>query len=138
MHSLEFEAFRRKYAKTKARAETPEATTPTTSENDHYPWGALAPDVKRETKQEAIEQEADTTVAHLIHWLTQLLVTHLINPVAHLEPSDPTGEPQWIPVKGKIANADDPIDPGWGLGPHWNGYKNKWRCGWCHAWTKEH
>ena len=37
MHSLEFEAFRRKYAKTKARAETPEATTPTTSENDHYP-----------------------------------------------------------------------------------------------------
>ena len=43
--SLEFEAFRQKYAQskplingpeTKAQEETPEATTPTTSENDHY------------------------------------------------------------------------------------------------------
>ena len=66
----------------------------------------------RETRQEAIEHEADTKVAHLIHCITQLLVTHLINPVTHLELSDSIGEPQWIPVKGKIANADDPIDPG--------------------------
>ena len=37
MRSIEFEAFRQKYAtQIKAQPKTPDATTPTTSANDHY------------------------------------------------------------------------------------------------------